>query len=178
MANVWFTSDLHLGHRNICKFRTYFSSPEEHHEVITDNLASSVKKNDLLWILGDSVFDTDYLGHLDRIRCQKHLVIGNHCAERYDQKLLYAKFNKVYGLKKKYGAWLTHAPIHPEELRGNWCIHGHTHNHLIKKVIHLGEQYVRYDVDERYINVCPEHHDWKPVDLAWVKNEMEVRSAS
>ena len=107
----------------------------------------------------DSVFDTDYLDHLDRIKCQKHLVIGNHCAERYDQKLLYAKFNKVYGLKKKYGAWLTHAPIHPDELRGKFCIHGHTHNHLID--------------DSRYINVCPEHHDYMPVNLKDIKEYMK-----
>lgn len=161
MANVWFTSDLHWGHENICKFRKQFVSEEEHRLFLKDNIMSCVKKRDTLWILGDSVFSERYLSDLDDIKCTKYLVIGNHCAQKYDQRMLYAKFDKVFGITKKYNCWLSHAPIHPDELRGNFNIHGHTHNHLIN--------------DYRYINICPEHHNYKPKDLEWLRAEKDRR---
>lgn len=162
MSDVWFTSDLHLGHKNICKYRPEFSSPDEHSRTIIENIKGCVRKRDTLWVLGDSVFTEEWLEPLDKITCTKILVAGNHCAQHFDNKKLYAIFDRVYGIRKKYGAWLSHAPIHPDELRGSFCVHGHTHRHHID--------------DRRYINLCIENHNFMPRDLKWLRSEMEDRN--
>ena len=58
-------------------------------------------------------------------------------------------FDEVHSLVKYKGTWLSHAPIHQDELRGCVNIHGHTHYHVID--------------DERYINVCSEHTNYGPI---------------
>jgi calcineurin-like phosphoesterase family protein len=120
-----------------------------------------VRKRDTLWILGDSVFTEDCLQDLKDIRCTKKLVIGNHDATHFDSWKLYECFDRVYGITKKYKCWLTHAPIHPSELRGSFNLHGHIHREVIE--------------DPRYINMCVEHHNWGPRDLEWLRNEIEER---
>lgn len=51
--------------------------------------------------------------------------------------------------------WLTHAPIHPDELRGKKNVHGHCHGHILN--------------DKRYINVCVEHAD-RPIPIEEIIN--------
>ena len=63
----------------------------------------------------------------------------------------------MFGLYKYKEFWLSHAPIHPCELRGKRNIHGHVHqNHV------MDEHHKR---DNRYINVCVENTDGAPVSL-------------
>lgn len=51
---IYFTSDLHLGHDNIIRFcNRPFSSVEEMNDRIIQNYNSIVHKNDLVYILGD-----------------------------------------------------------------------------------------------------------------------------
>ncbi len=178
MSNNWFTSDLHLGHKNILNFDkdNSFTSEEERSEVITDNIAGCVRKRDVLWILGDSVFTEERLHLLDKIRCTKKLVGGNHCAQHFDNWKLYEKFDRVYGLQKKFGCWLSHAPIHPMELRGKFNVHGHTHGVFMERPIlddFTGQ--VSLEKDPRYINMCIENHNYMPRDLNWIREEMEER---
>ena len=44
MATVWFIGDIHAGHKNICKFRTQFTSEEEHYEFVKENYHKVVTK--------------------------------------------------------------------------------------------------------------------------------------
>jgi len=158
------SSDLHLGHRNICKYRTNFSSPEEHHNIIFDNLASNVNKRDSLILLGDIAFSKEWLQKIKSIRCTKKLLIcGNHDLEHgikmRDLVDVYDDVKALYSLK---GVWLSHCPIHEQELRGrSHNIHGHLHDKL---VMLRGFDLIHY-YDKRYINVCVEHTDYKPVDF-------------
>ena len=62
-------------------------------------------------------------------------------------------FKEVEGMLRYKHAWLTHSPIHTDELRGKINIHGHTHFHCID--------------DTRYENVCMENIDYTPVE--WFK---------
>ena len=176
MSNNWLCSDLHLGHKNILNFDkdNSFSSEEERSNIIVQNIAGCVKKRDVLWVLGDSVFTKERLALLDLIQCTKKLVAGNHCAEKYDQKLLYEKFDYVYGIQKKYGCWLSHAPIHPMELRGCFNVHGHTHGTFME-IEYTHREEVWTETDPRYINMCIENHNYMPKDLNWLKGEMEER---
>ena len=54
MVNTWFTSDFHLGHRNIIRYcNRPFQSTGEMDAAILDNLNSRVQQNDILYFLGD-----------------------------------------------------------------------------------------------------------------------------
>lgn len=145
MSNVYVISDLHFGHKNIHKFRVGFSSEEEHAEYVIDNWNSVVTKRDTVWVLGDACFDIDYLDRFRRMKGNKNLVLGNHDV---DAKFFLPYFGKVCGFAKYRNAWLSHAPIHTEELRGKINVHGHTHFNNIQ--------------DKRYFNACCENVRFKP----------------
>lgn len=81
---IWFTSDLHLGHRFVSRLRG-FADTAEHDEVVLRNLQADVQPGDRLWMLGDlSVGDKNDEQHaLDLIvdhlpEVEKHLIAGNH----------------------------------------------------------------------------------------------------
>jgi calcineurin-like phosphoesterase family protein len=117
-----------------------------------DNLASNVNKRDSLVILGDVAFTLPWLMRLKDIKCQKKtLILGNHDTDRaitmQDQLEV---FDSIHSLWSKRNMWLSHCPIHPMEMRGKTHnIHGHLHSAKVD--------------DPRYINVCVEHTDWKPI---------------
>lgn len=124
-SNVWFTSDLHLGHSNIIKHRR-FDSVEEHNDTIVRNINSCVRRKDKLFILGDVVWGNRYLPLLNEINGTKELIIGNHDQLTTKEYLKY--FTKVHGFRKYKDFWLSHCPIHPQEIyHGWWNIHGHIH---------------------------------------------------
>lgn len=155
---VYHIGDLHLGHRSICKYRTQFSSVEEHDEFIVDSILSVLHKRDKLIIHGDLGFNKESLHHIKRITDRvdvAELILGNHDLEsgtRPTLMELMPLFNgKIYSMVKYKGTWLTHAPIHPDELRGCVNIHGHVHGNSI-----LG--------DNRYLNVSCEAIDYKPIE--------------
>ncbi len=84
MTAVWFTSDLHLGHRFLAELRG-FESTTEHDEVVLGNLVGAVRPGDTLWILGDlssgrSEAEERALRLLDEHLqgVEKHLIPGNH----------------------------------------------------------------------------------------------------
>ena len=98
MSRLMITSDLHLGHSNINKFRP-FKSSEEHHEVVFDNLASNIGKRDSLILLGDIAFDEYWLKRLDQIKCaKKTLILGNHDTEKLPMKLVCNHYDVVHSL--------------------------------------------------------------------------------
>ena len=50
--------------------------------------------------------------------------------------------------------------MHPEEIRNRKLnIHGHTHYYKIEQE------------GDKYYNVCPEHHKWKPVLFSQIKED-------
>lgn len=179
MSKVILWSDLHLGHASVTRWRTQFKTAEEHHETIFEGLISAVNKRDVLYLLGDIAFDQYWLQRVAGIKCAKKVaILGNHDTEgRGDVEGYHyaAVFDEIHSLfKKRTGkglpkVWLSHAPIHPQELRGCINIHGHTHYNNIKYecrpcMAESCEVACRYEIkDPRYINICPEQTDWKPV---------------
>ena len=142
MSNVWFCSDLHLGHKNIEKFRApLVSSNEENTSRILDDWNKNVTKRDVVYVLGDFCFDVTLFDTLNLPGYKKYLIRGNH--DRF-QTLKYMQFfDEVEGLFKYKGFWLSHAPIHTNELRGKVNLHGHVHYSTLH--------------DNRYFNCCPEN---------------------
>lgn len=153
-------SDLHLGHNNICKYRTGFNSAEEHHEILFENLTKELRKRDTIWFLGDVAFDKVWLERIRGIYClRKILIAGNHDLERgIVMRDLVDTYSDVKSLVSYKNFWFSHCPIHPQEIRGRLGnIHGHLHNFTVE--------------DPRYVNVCVEHTDFKPIDFELIKEK-------
>lgn len=153
------TSDWHLGHKGISqRFRTNFKTDAEHDEAMLDMYLSTVTKRDIVWFLGDIAFDEVSLARVRALPGIKNLVLGNHDTDQFSKKLDIAQivlaFDNVHGLYSYKHAWLSHAPIHPDELRGKINVHGHTHNYVLP--------------DNRYFNVCPEVNDYKLVKFQYI----------
>lgn len=80
---VYFTSDLHLGDETIFGFvQRPWKGIEEHDAGIIDNINTTVRADDELYILGDFTLHTraeDVRPYLDAIACKnRYLVLGNH----------------------------------------------------------------------------------------------------
>lgn len=154
MSQVFFLGDLHLGHNNITKFREPygFDTREEHDEAVLSGIERTCGKRDTLYLLGDVYFNhqsydyaerlLDSVGHL-------HLILGNHDFGNGNHQAKMREFMEkeyiktVRSLMKYKDVWLSHAPIHPAELRGKRNIHGHGH-------------YATLD-DDRYFNLSLEN---------------------
>lgn len=160
---IFFIGDLHIDHKNILDFSPERggTNTQEHNEWIVKQWNSVVKKNDMVWVCGDVSFSNEGLNLLNRMRGYKRLVRGNHDKQSTGAYMKY--FNNVFGIVKEHGFWITHAPIHPQELRGKRNIHGHVHqNHIL---LPSGER------DDRYVNVSVEALNGIPVSL----DELQAR---
>ena len=97
--NIKFGADLHLGHKNVHKFRTQFKTAEEHHQTVFENFATSINKRDVVYFLGDVAFDKEWLAMIGSIRClKKVLVLGNHDTEHHNIRYLTEHFDQIHGL--------------------------------------------------------------------------------
>ena len=163
MSHVYIASDLHLGHANICNFRTQFSSVEEHDGTILENYNSLIRKQDTVIFLGDVAFTKERLADVGKLAGNKILVCGNHDLERgIGMQDLVNTYSKVYAFHKKKGFWLSHCPIHPEELRGKFNIHGHVHDKTLE--------------DPRYFNASMENINYTPINFKEIKEIMKDRN--
>lgn len=162
MANVWFVGDLHAGHANVHKFRTQFSSEEEHFQAMKENYHSVVGKRDKVYFMGDAAFTLERLKDVSTwVADCKVLIVGNHDLDKLDMKTVSMYYDEVYAFCRYKEFWLSHCPIHPDELRGRLCIHGHTHEYKID--------------DPRYFNTSLENTGFNPIDLNTVKKQFETQ---
>lgn len=153
MTTTWFCSDLHWGHKNIGKFRTpLVSSERENRHRIKQEWKNLVNKKDDVYIVGDFCFDMEILPEiLDMPGHKKYLVRGNH--DTFDLGCYSKYFTNIYGLLKYKEFWVSHAPIHPCELRGKKNLHGHVHHASVRKSTNSVDD----ELDNRYLNLCPEN---------------------
>jgi len=88
---TFFTSDLHIGHRNVIDFSNRpFRDCEHMHQVLINNYNAIVPDNEICYFLGDvGLCDNDIIKPvIDKLNGTKVLIIGNH-----DKKM-----NAMYGL--------------------------------------------------------------------------------
>ena len=164
MSRVLISSDWHIDHQAIPKYRTCFGTVEENNQTILENAKTILGKRDTMILLGDVSFSIAWLLEISKIRCgHKILILGNHDIQG-EVKLehLMRTFDKIYSLTSKNNCWLTHAPIHPDEIRTRiGVIHGHTHYSCIN--------------DPRYVNVCVDVNDFKPLFLTDVVEKLKTQ---
>jgi calcineurin-like phosphoesterase family protein len=140
---VWFTSDLHFWHKNICKYcdRPY-ESVEEMNEAIIQNWNAVVQEDDVVFVLGDLGFcGIEKLRLLiSQLKGKIFLIQGNHDSDKV--------VNKLYeeGIIKDYFKLLEVTIVNDEECpnqqltlchfpmidwynkeKGAWMVHGHQH---------------------------------------------------
>lgn len=151
-SHIYAISDLHFGHPNLAKHRG-FETSDEHDQFIIDKWNSVVRKNDTVWILGDVAMEKkSYYKLLDFMNGIKKVVLGNHDLPQHSSELL-KYVNSVCGMYTKMkGLIISHAPIHPCELRGKRNLHGHVHENSLD--------------DPRYINVSCEAVNYTPVKIS------------
>ena len=79
MSRIWYTSDLHIGHRLVAGIRG-FEDVAEHDAALVDSWLSTVNARDTVYVLGD-VAVSGYSYALDIVKAlpgRKHLIAGNH----------------------------------------------------------------------------------------------------
>ena len=153
MSNIWFCSDLHFGHKNIGKFRgamgREFSTQSDNEATIFQDWLNVVHKRDVVYCLGDIAFTMEAINKIGLLPGKKILVRGNH--DLCNTSAYLKVFEEVYGFLKYKEFWLSHAPIHKDELRGRKNLHGHVHYNSIRVSSSLGSP-----LDPDYFNCCPE----------------------
>lgn len=167
--NKWIISDLHLGHSKIMDYSPKRlgtdgkESIQEHDAILEVRWNSTVKPNDVVYVLGDVAFTSEALQKFKNWHGKKILVRGNH--DDKDEQLYRDIFYKIHGIIKINRVWLSHAPIHPAELRGCPNVHGHVHENIIRGQYNIA--------DKRYRAVCIEQNKGWPENFDRVLNEVK-----
>ena len=169
--STYFIADLHLDHKNIMKFRPcapdYVVTVEDHNQWLYEQWHSVITKYDIVWVLGDVAFSLESLIWFDTWAGRKKLVRGNH--DNLKQWQYDEVFEGVYGIVRYKKHWLTHCPIHPQEMRGLKNIHGHLHDNVILKDRDWSKPSDYWDddsmLDDRYIGVSVDQCDGVPISL-------------
>jgi calcineurin-like phosphoesterase family protein len=171
---IWFTSDLHLDHKNIIQYsKRPFSDVNEMNNAIIANINITVHPEDTLYIVGDFAFaNIDRTNELlDMIKCKdKRLVDGNHDKFLRDNsgKTLNCTWHKSYYEFDISGFRfiLFHYPIAVWNVKhyGSIHIYGHVHNESID--VGPPPQYMK-----NAFNVNCEMHNYFPVSADLIINK-------
>ena len=149
---TWFTSDWHLGHKNIIKYcNRPFKTVEEMNKTIIDNFNNKVNPGDIIFFLGDFSFDDSfYRKYQDLLNGNWIFIRGNHD----HHKLPYHIEELILELGKQE-TLLIHDPSSYEETIKRHIV-GHVHEKWkIKKT----------DEGNILINVGVDVWDFKPVSM-------------
>lgn len=171
----FFTSDLHVSHRNIVKFtdRGVATTQEQHDEWLTELWNSQVKPGDLVYHLGDFSFAKgadSVRSILRRLNGQKIFIKGNHDRTehlvRMQEEGLIVKWSHYEEIKvADTPTVLFHFPIASwhKQARGSWHLHGHCHGNL--KQHHINGKMLDVGLDNAY-NIYGEHRLFTEEDIA------------
>jgi calcineurin-like phosphoesterase family protein len=161
---VWFTSDIHFGHRLVADHRGFKDDTQAHDETIIENWVGSVRKDDIIWVLGDLTLHSPgpALEIIRDLPGRKQFIAGNHdaCHPMHREAHRHqARFLEVFESVQPFARqkWsgqtflLSHFPYERDrgEARymqyrlpdhGEYLIHGHTHGQerFMGREIHVG----------------------------------------
>lgn len=148
--SVYFIGDPHLGHRAIAKYRPWVKDTADNTRIFVSRYLREIKKRDIVFFMGDVAFDETSLRAVGELPGRKILIKGNH-DDFVSTSLQKDVFEEIHGMLSYKKMWLTHCPIHPDEMRGRVKnIHGHTHLVNMMKRNWYGKKIK----DPRYVNTC------------------------
>ena len=190
---LWFTSDTHYNHSNICSSTTQWTDPitcrdfkslEYMNTTLVDNINKKVGQDDILFHLGDWSFGGfEYIELFrNQIVCRNiHLITGNHDhhIERNKDNIqsIFSSVNKYLELTVKWNNGtlgsdeksfiLMHYPIASWNNMARGAIHLHGHIHLkANKRIGVGKM----------MDVGVDGNDLCPIDMFRVLFLMKTQS--
>ena len=169
---IYFTSDLHLGHRGIITMQNRpFTTVEEMNRTLLANYNAFVSKNDTVYILGDICHHMPAEAAneiISKMNGTKYLVSGNH-DKGYDPNL-FAEIRDfmTVSLNGVYFA-LMHYPMlsWPKKNSGSIQLHGHIHAREDYNIQNRDEGIRRYDVGV-------DANDYYPVSLNTILDFFEL----
>lgn len=133
--NAWFSSDFHLGHKNIINYSNRpFAGIQEMDDTIIRNMNAKVQPDDDLYFLGDFCFADLDKGqkYLDRLNGNKYLILGNH--DKVGRRLKGWKEIRDYKEIRVNGQHivLMHYAMRVwnKSHHGTWQLYGHSHGSL------------------------------------------------
>lgn len=136
--SMYFTSDLHLRHKNILQFEDRpFDTVEEMERGLIDIWNKTVKKNDTVFNLGDFCFGNydKWVEILEQLNGKIIHIKGNHDSSETLKKLHkngYLEEIHMVGHYLKLNKQVMHLTHYPMDI-GNrprlWSLHGHIHSH-------------------------------------------------
>jgi len=148
---IYFTSDLHLGHRAVIHMQNRpFADVDEMNRTLIMNYNAVVHKDDTVYILGDIAHRTrveEVNALIAKLNGKKYLLRGNH-DKAYDPAL----FEEIRDFMTisyagRYIA-LMHYPMlsWPRSHYGSIMLHGHMHNDESYNLENQKNGILRYDV--------------------------------
>lgn len=175
---IWFTADLHFGHRNIIEYCSRpFADVDAMDDALIANWNATVEADDTVWVLGDLALGRtkETLPLIGSLNGHKHLLSGNHdrCwaghgerSEPWVDRYLDAGFAEIHQgaitlTLEGTDVLACHFPYtgdsHSEDRyvehrppdTGRWLLHGHVHE--------------KWQSRDRMINVGVDVWDFCPV---------------
>ena len=186
--NIFFISDLHIGHKNVIKFDNRpFTDVDEMHHTLIQNWNNVVGPDDIVYFLGDLSFSRDSLTKwfISSIQGKIYTICGNH--DKMKDLIKLDRFEDVHeygteidikdddslqarGTQGYQKIILSHYPIlrWNKSHYGSWMLHGHCHGNLIQS---QQEYYKR-----KVIDVGCNCIDYTPISYGEVKAIMSNKS--
>ena len=143
---IVFTSDLHLGHKNIVNLcNRPFNDIDEMDIEIIENWNRKVKKNDVVYLIGDVVWDKKKVAYyMEQLSGKKILIAGNHdstwikreeCQKYFEEIVPYLEVHL-----NGHPITMCHYPMlewrasrEEAERKIGYLIHGHIHNRIAEE---------------------------------------------
>lgn len=185
---VWFTSDLHFGHRNVIRFcdRPY-ETEKEMGEKLIENWNSCVGDNDIVFVLGDTFWFNDSRSIkkvLDQLKGKTiYMLPGNHDDFEHYHRVdterivlcpdVVVLWLQEYNSSKKFEIWMSHYPMMtwPHRDNGVWQLFGHIHSNPNRT------EGVDQDLPLHWnqMDVGCDYWNYKPVSMETLQTHFEVR---
>ncbi|MBQ8790496.1 MAG: hydrolase [Ruminiclostridium sp.] len=136
---IFYTSDLHFGHKNVIGFDNRpFSDVEEMDCTLIELWNGRVTDDDDVYIVGDFAYRNEKPAswYLERLKGRKHLVIGNHDQLTLEEPTAMTHFESVekmmHIVDNGYHICLCHFPVAEWNgyFKGHYHIYGHIHNRI------------------------------------------------
>lgn len=144
---VYFTSDLHIGHKNIIDYcNRPFASVEEMNETLINNWNKKIPDDGIVFDLGDFAIGGSKVWNdtLSRLKGKHYLIKGNHDEKNYRES--YSKYfelvtQQMYIQVEDVSIYLNHFPFlcfggSYREQHNVYALNGHTH---IRKDINVSD---------------------------------------